>query len=62
VLVEMTARPEQDGFVVTTHRDIDIRKLPFEIAIVDVGSRRRAAAIRCSMCNRLKSKDGDVWR
>jgi hypothetical protein len=62
VLVEMTAHADENGSIVTTHRDVEVAALPFHIAFVDVRSRRMASALRCSMCNRLKSLQGGEWR
>lgn len=62
VLVEMTACADEGGGIVTTHRDVEVVTMPFNIAIKDVRSRRLASVLRCSMCNRLQSPPGSAWR
>lgn len=62
VLVEMTAHADETGNILTTHRDVEIVTLPFNIDVVDVRSRRMASVLRCSMCNRLQSLKGGEWR
>jgi hypothetical protein len=61
VLVEMTAHADENGGIVTTHRDVEVAALPFHIAVLNVRSRRLASALRCSMCNRLKNLQGGEW-
>lgn len=62
ILVEMTARADEGGAIVTTHRDVEVVTLPFNIAFINVRSRRLATVLRCSMCNRLQSLQGGEWR
>ena len=62
VLVEMTAHADECGNILTTHRDVEVVTLPFNVNVVDVRSRRMASVLRCSMCNRLQSLQGGGWR
>jgi hypothetical protein len=62
VLVEMTAHADECGNILTTHRDVEIVALPFNIDVVGVRSRRMASVLRCSMCNRLQSLQGGDWQ
>jgi hypothetical protein len=62
VLVEMAAHADECGNILTTHRDVEVVTLPFNIDVVDVRSRRLASVLRCSMCNRLQRLQGGPWR
>jgi hypothetical protein len=63
-LMEMRAEACDPGVLQVTHRALDERPLPFPIRFEEVGKRAIAGVLRCSLCNRLRRKLGDiaVWR